>query len=251
VVIVPDGMLATLNFETLVVPSSSPHYWIDDVTVANAVSVATLTMHSHYTRPAEELLAMGDAVDESGSPALAHAKEEIRLVSSHWPAAGEVLITGKDAVPSAYAESHPERFRRIHFAAHGISNQIAPLESAILLSPSADSSNKLSGRDIVKQKLNAELVVISSCKGAEGRIYGEGSVGLAWAFMKAGAHQVIAALWNLDDEAAAELMKTFYDGLNSGKNPAAALRAAKLSLMKDPNHQRPYYWATLQVYLGS
>lgn len=251
VVIVPDGMLATLNFETLVVPGSSRHYWINDVTVSNAVSVATLTMHAPSRHPPEDLLAIGDPLDKSGSPALAHAKEEIKLVSSHAPATRETVITGKDATPSAYAASHPEKFRRIHFAAHGLSNQIRPLESAILLSPDGENSTSLYGYDIVKNKLNAELVVISSCKGAEGRIYGEGSVGLAWAFMKAGAHQVVAALWNLDDAAAAELMKGFYDGLSAGKSPAAALRAAKLSLMKDPNHQRPYYWATLQVYLGS
>lgn len=251
VVIVPDGLLATLNFETLVVPGSSPHYWINDVTVSNAVSVAALTRHINAIHPPEEMLAIGDPVEKSGAPALAHAKEEIRLVSSYAPTSNELVIAGKDATPSAYSASHPERFRRIHFAAHGVSNQIKPLESAILLSPDAENSTSLYGHEIVKHKLNAELVVISSCKGAEGRIYGEGSVGLAWAFMKAGAHEVIAALWNLDDAAAAELMKTFYDGLSTGKTPAAALRTAKLSLMKDPNHQRPYYWATLQVYLGS
>ncbi|HKT52728.1 MAG TPA: CHAT domain-containing protein [Candidatus Angelobacter sp.] len=251
VVIVPDGMFATLNFETLVVPGASAHYWIKDVTVSNAVSVSALTRQIRSRHTPEDLLAIGDPVDKSGSPVLAHAKEEIKLVSSYAPAANEVVITGKDAPPSAYATSHPEKFRRIHFAAHGLSNQIRPLESAILLSPDGENSTSLYGYDIVKHKLNAELVVISSCKGAEGRIYGEGSVGLAWAFMKAGAHQVIAALWNLDDAAAAELMKTFYDGLSAGKSPAAALRAAKLSLMKDSNHQRPYYWATLQVYLGS
>lgn len=251
VAIVPDGLLATLNFETLVVPGSSPHYWINDVTVSNAVSVAALTRHINAIHPPEEMLAIGDPVEKSGAPALAHAKEEIRLVSSYAPTSNELVIAGKDATPSAYSASHPERFRRIHFAAHGVSNQIKPLESAILLSPDAENSTSLYGHEIVKHKLNAELVVISSCKGAEGRIYGEGSVGLAWAFMKAGAHQVIAALWNLDDAAADELMKTFYDGLSAGKTPAAALRAAKLSMMKDHNHQRPYYWATLQVYLGS
>ncbi|HEU5413659.1 MAG TPA: CHAT domain-containing protein, partial [Candidatus Angelobacter sp.] len=218
---------------------------------SNAVSVSALTRHAPSAYTPEDLLAIGDPLNESGSPALAHAKEEIKLVSSYAPAAREDVITGNAATVSAYVLSHPERFRLIHFAAHGLSNQIRPLESAILLSPDSENSTSLYGHDIVEHKLNAELVVISSCKGAEGRIYGEGSVGLAWAFMKAGARQVIAALWNLDDAAAAELMKTFYDGLKSGQTPAAALRAAKLSLMKDPNHQRPYYWATLQVYLGS
>jgi CHAT domain-containing protein len=251
VVIVPDGMLATLNFETLVAPGGSPHYWLNDVTVSNAVSVAALTRRTPSKHPPEDMLAIGDPVNESGAPALLHAKQEINLVASYAPAMREVVITGKEATPTAYAASHPERFRIIHFAAHGNSNQIEPLESAILLSPDGENSNKLYGRDIVKLKLNAQLAVISSCQGAGGRVYGEGSVGLAWAFMKAGAHQVIAALWNLDDAAAAELMKTFYAGLSSGKSPAAALRAAKLSLMKDPSHQRPYYWATLQLYLGS
>jgi CHAT domain-containing protein len=248
VVVVPDGSLARLNFETLVVPGAPPHYWIDDVTVQNASSVALLANIKRRQSAGRSILAIGDAVDESGAHTLANARKEIDEVARFAPANSELVITGKSATPSSYAGSHPEQFQRIHFAAHGVSNQINPLESAILLSPDGEKMNKLYGRDIIKLKLNARLVIISSCRGAQGRIYGEGSVALAWAFMRAGASNVVAALWNLDDAAAADLMKTFYVEMAKGKSEGAALREAKRALKRDPDHQRPYYWASLQLY---
>src|SRR6185312_4676270 len=183
-VIVPDGALAMLNFETLIVPGAAPHYWIDDVTLENAASASLLASTSRVRVPSERLLAIGDAVNQSGSPTLVNAGPEIREIAKYALPGQEVIVTGKAAIPSSYAEDHPERFHWIHFAAHGISNQVDPLESAIVLSPQGENSNKLYGRDIVKTKLNADLVTISSCLGAQGRIYGEGSVGLAWAFMR-------------------------------------------------------------------
>ena len=251
IVIVPDAALAMLNFETLIVPGPAPHYWIDDVTLENAPSASLIASTSQTRRPHEQLLAIGDAVNESGSPTLVNAGAEIREVAQDALPGQEVIVTGKAAIPSSYPESHPERFHWIHFAAHGTSNQIDPLESAIVLSPQAENLNKLYGRDIVKTKLNADLVTISSCLGAKGRIYGEGSVGLAWAFMRAGARHVVAALWNLDDASALQMMKIFYKDLSRGKSAAAALHHAKIVLKQDGSHQRPYYWASLQLYVSS
>jgi len=73
---------------------------------------------------------------------------------------------------------------------------------------------------------------MSACNGAGTRAYsGEGLVGLSWAFLRAGAHNVIAALWEVSDSSSPQLMDSLYRGLSQGKDPATALRDAKLSML--------------------
>ena len=69
--------------------------------------------------------------------------------------------------------------------------------------------------------------------------------------MRVGAHQVVAALWEVDDAANADLMDQFYGELTKGKSAAEALRDGKLAMLhsKGPR-RRPYYWASLQLYTG-
>src|SRR5207245_997353 len=104
---------------------------------------------------------------------------------------------------------------------------------------------KLYARDIVKQPLNASLVTISTCYGSGVRTYaGEGLVGLAWVFLRAGSHNVIGALWQADDVSTPLLMDKLYSGLQAGKPPDIALHAAKLALIRSPNiYRKPFYWA--------
>ena len=77
-------------------------------------------------------------------------------------------------------------------------------------------------------------------------------MGLGWAFMRAGAHQVVAALWEVDDSSTPALMDDFYSEIQNGKTVANALHSAKLKMLhSDELHSRPYYWASLQLYSGS
>jgi len=80
---------------------------------------------------------------------------------------------------------------------------------------------------------------------------GEGLVGLSWAFLRAGAHHVVAALWEATDASTERLMDKFYDELDKGARPDAALRAAKLSLLRGSGFHNPFYWAPFQLYAGS
>jgi len=91
--------------------------------------------------------------------------------------------------------------------------------------------------------------VLSACQTALGKeIRGEGLVGLTRGFMYAGAPRVIASLWQIDDRASAELMKRFYGAMLGQKlRPAAALRAAQISMSKDPRWRKPNYWAAFTL----
>jgi CHAT domain-containing protein len=101
--------------------------------------------------------------------------------------------------------------------------------------------------------LRAELVTISACRGAGARSYsGEGLVGFAWAFLQAGAHNVIAGLWDVSDRSTSELMANLYSEMAKGLGPAEALRAAKLGLLKSSGpYRKPYYWAPFQLFTRS
>ncbi len=163
-----------------------------------------------------------------------------------------MVLAGAQATPQAYLASDIGRFSYVHFVAHGTANRTTPLESAVILSPQGDSY-KLYARDIVTKPLHADLVTISTCYGAGSRAYtGEGLVGLSWAFLRAGAHNTIAALWAVNDASTAQLMDQLYAGIDKGRDPAVALRTAKMAMLhSDGVYRRPFYWAPFQLYQGS
>lgn len=255
--VIPDGSLNALNFEALIVPDPKPHYWIEDVTIADASSLRLLE-HSQRNARANKptLLLVGNplaAGSEYGT--LPQAASEMADVGRRFPAQQQRVLGQSEATPAAYLAANPERYGYIHFVAHGTASRLSPLDSAIVLSRSSteNDSYKLYARDIIQRPLRAELVTISSCYGAGSRAYsGEGLVGLSWAFLRAGAHNVIGALWDVSDASTPRLMDEMYAAIQSGKPPDEALRAAKLSLLHSrDSFSRPFYWAPFQLYTGS
>lgn len=145
------------------------------------------------------------------------------------------------------------QYRVIHFATHGIINNNHPELSGIVLSLVDEKGQPQNGflrlYDLYNLKLSADLVVLSACQTALGKeIRGEGLVGLTRGFMYAGAPRVIASLWQIDDRASAEFMKRFYEAMLTQKlRPAAALRAAQISMSQDPRWHEPHYWAAFTL----
>jgi CHAT domain-containing protein len=256
VILLPDGSLYGLNFETLIVSGPQPHYWIEDVTVTTASSLTLLASAAARPVPKEKsMFLVGDTVSPNADfPALPQAGAEMRSIEKYFPETRRAVLSGSQATPAAYLASKPEQFAYLHFVTHGTASRARPLESAVVLSKEKDEdSYKLYARDIVKRRLSAYLVTISACNGSGTRAYsGEGLVGLSWAFVRAGAHNVISGLWEVSDASTPQLMDTLYDGLNRGQDPASALRAAKLSLLRSENaFKKPFYWAPFQLYTGS
>jgi len=293
ILIIPDGSLNNLNFETLLVSELKPsgpngtdaklHYWIEDVTIANASSLRVLgaarTDHNQGKRDRSLLLFGNSVAPNDKYPELPKAMAQMESVARHFPVGGQRIFAREQATPAAYLASGPEQFSYIHFVAHGTASRLSPLNSAIVLSkvavskiatsttdlskvdisrpvPSGGSAEsdsfKLYARDIIRHPLQADLVTISACYGAGERAYsGEGLVGLSWAFLRAGAHHVVAALWEATDASTEQLMDKFYEELGKGAHPDAALRAAKLSLLRGSGFHNPFYWAPFQLYAGS
>jgi len=251
VIVVADGKLHTLNFETLVAPSPQ-RYWIEDVVVMNAASLQLLARAARKGAASPAMLLVGNAPSPDRSfPPLPHAGAEMRAIEKRFTR--RAVLEGTKATPAAYKAASPGKFDFVHFVAHGVATRRRPLDSAVILARDASSRYKLLARDVIAEPLTARLVTISSCHGAGTRTYaGEGVVGLAWAFLRAGADQVVAALWEVNDAATPQLMDRMYAGIRAGKDPAVALREAKLQLVRGTGaHRRPLYWAPFVLYAGT
>lgn len=254
VILVPDRELYSLNFETLPAGGASSRFWIEQARVEIAPSLDYLADSSRrQSARGNGLLAIGDAGSSLPEyPKLEFAAREMDSIRSSMNHAEAKVLRGPDAVPSAYAGAQPGRFGFIHFAAHAAANTQSPLDSAIVLSGPPDRC-RLFARDIMAVPLSAELVTISACRSAGAKTYaGEGPVGLAWAFLRAGARNVIAGLWDVNDRSTEQLMARLYEGIVGGLPPADALRAAKLSFIGGGgSYAKPFYWAPFQVYTGA
>lgn len=256
VIVLPDAGLHKLNFETLIAPEPAPHYWIEDVTLSTASSLTLLDSNAKsIPQKGKRLLLVGNTEQPNNDfPVLAQAPMEMKNIEQYFPASRRKVLEGKEATPAAYLLSNPGSFSYVHFVTHGTASVTRPLESAVILSREGDSY-KLYARDIVQHHLNANLVTISACDTSGKRnISGEGLVGLTWAFLRAGAHNVIGALWEVSDVSTPQLMDSLYGELSQGKDPATALRDAKLSMLRSNGNnvfKKPFYWAPFQLYAGS
>ncbi len=247
VIVIPDGPLHEINLETLIVPGPRPHFWLEDVTLEIAPSLASLRREVQ-PKFSPRLLLVGDPSSaDSAFPPLPQLAREAATVSRHF--SRSALRTGEAARPGAYREAGPSGFTHIHFAAHAVPNKDSPLNSAIILSRDGDRY-KLYAKDILEVPIHARLVTLSACHAAGAKAYsGEGLMGFSWAFLRAGAQNVIASLWQVDDQAAAALMGRLYAEMALGRSPAEALRAAKLDLLRSSDrHKAPYYWGAFELF---
>ena len=257
-VFIVAGGLNGLNFETLLTPGQSGHYWIEDVTITHLASLRLFAL-THRQLPARDAVSHQNQLLVIGNPVYAgqqytplpNAAAEVADVAAHFPANARTVLTGVHASPDAYVHSDPARFTYIHFVSHATASRLVPLDSAVILSSQGTpESGKLYARDILSKPLHAELVTVSACQGSGVREYaGEGLVGLAWAFLRAGSHNVIGALWDVSDASTPELMQHLYNGIAAGNPPDASLRAAKLDMLHSRGvFRKPIYWGAFQLY---
>jgi CHAT domain-containing protein len=256
-VFIVAGGINGLNFETLLTPGQSSHYWIEDVTITHLAAVRFLAQAARQpahnsTAHASRLLIIGNPIYTGQQyPPLPNAAAEVTDVAAHFPDNARTVLTGVHASPDAYMQSDPSRFNYIHFVSHATASRLVPLDSAVILSAhGTPDSGKLYARDILSRPLHAELVTISACQGSGVRAYtGEGLVGLAWAFLRAGSRNVIGALWDVSDASTPELMQHLYNGIAAGNPPDVALRAAKLEMLHSRGvFRKPIYWGAFQLY---
>jgi CHAT domain-containing protein/tetratricopeptide (TPR) repeat protein len=179
---------------------------------------------------------------------LPFSRQEAETISGLLPASERLEALDFAADRRLALSGKLGEYRILHFATHGLLNNKTPALSGMVFSLVDEQGRPLNGflrlHEIYNLKLNADLVVLSGCQTALGQeVGGEGLIGLTRGFMYAGAPRVVASLWNVNDQATANLMKLFYQRmLKGGLRPAAALRAAQIDMWKTEPNAVPYRW---------
>lgn len=180
---------------------------------------------------------------------LPFTRQEAEQILAVAPRKGNLKALDFNADRAIATGGELSKYRYVHFATHGYVDSERADYSAIVLSMVNEAGEARDGflrvHDIYNLKLPAEMVVLSACETGLGREYkGEGLVGLTQGFMYAGARRVTVSLWNVNDQATADLMARFYRGmLREKKSPADALRTAQIEMMRLTKWRSPYFWA--------
>lgn len=253
-VIVAPGALQRIPFAALPRPGKSEELrlLIDDHRIASLPSasvLARLRARVKTRRPPSGLLAVVAPVFAPPFERLRYTGREAKAILSLAGRRPALAASGAAANRMLLESGRLSDYRILHFATHGLLNEHYPELSSLALSSVDDSGQPVDGQfrayEVSGLELRADLVVLSACRTGLGKdVGGEGLVGLAQAFLHAGAQQLVASLWNVDDRATEELMRRFYTALLSeGRPPAEALRQAQLSLKSEDRWRAPYYWA--------
>jgi CHAT domain-containing protein/tetratricopeptide (TPR) repeat protein len=212
----------------------------------NAPSVSTDDVTGQAEKAAERA-----AAQPSGAPfvRLKATRKEAQKVLALVPVGSSLSAFDFDASRALAVSEELSQYRYILFATHGVFDTANPNLSAVVFSLVDKNGDPQDGylraHDVYNLDMPAEVVMLSGCQTGLGtQIRGEGMVGLTRGFMYAGAARVVASLWNVDDEATAELVARFYRGiLKEGKRPAEALRAAQIEVLSQKQWHAPHYWA--------
>ena len=243
-IIAPHAELHYLPFQALLRPGPAGEtFLIESFDVAYIPSASVLLQVARRSRnsPGRGLLALAPEPTR-----LSHSRDEVQRISRGQRPA-QVLV-GSEATEDRFKELAPGR-AILHLATFGELNSRNPLFSYVRLSPDGASDGRLEVHEVFGLRLAAELVVLSACEtglatGLRQDVPpGDDWVGLVQAFLTAGAQNVVASLWSVDDRATARLMEEFYAGLRAGRSKSAALAEAQRELLRDSTHAHPFYWA--------
>jgi CHAT domain-containing protein len=257
-IVVPHGGLWEVPFQALQTPRG--RYLIEERAIAYAPSASALKQLEARKRPRRaqpRVVAFGDpAATVPGAAALPHAAREVREVAAVYGAGQSVVAVAAEATENRFRQVAPEA-DIVHIATHGVLDNASPLFSYLMLAGSGrqkPSDGRLEGQELINMQLGAELVVLSACETARGRIAnGEGVIGLSWALFAAGASTAAVSLWPVDSASTTDLMSAFHRErrkLRAGATPAPtaqALRASQIAALARPESRHPFYWAGFVV----
>jgi CHAT domain-containing protein/Tfp pilus assembly protein PilF len=272
-IISPDNVLWDLPFQTLLSPES--RYLIEDAAISYAPSLSVLKemrleSMKNQSPARASLLALGNPALGNRSVELARfakmgaelqplpeAAVQVRALGRLYGATTSKVYTGPAAREEVVKEQS-DRYRILHLATHGLLNDASPMYSQIMLSQTngkSDEDGLLEAWEMMNLDLNADLVVLSACETARGRVgAGEGVIGMTWALFVAGCPRTVVSQWKVEASSTTALMlefhkkfKTRYGGKQPAVSTAEAMRQAALKLMKNPEYAHPFYWGGFVV----
>jgi len=240
--IVPQGLLFQLSFAAL--QDAQGHYLVENYALNYAPSLGVLQLtgerkHLLGQRQPRYLIVADPqtATDSSAGselPPLPGARQEARNLVRLLPQGETTVLMGSDASKQSLREQLVGK-TVLHLATHAIVSDDQPFDSFLALSSGRNSppaDGRLTMQEIYGMDLQTDLVVLSACSTARGKVSGDGMVGLTRAFFYGGAPSVMATMWDVADEPTSQLMSNFYSALQQDHDKSRALRTAQLRLMR-------------------
>jgi CHAT domain-containing protein/tetratricopeptide (TPR) repeat protein len=270
--VVPDGALWELPFQAL--HTGARGYLLEQYAISYAPSLSVLR-EMNRRRDAGGGAARGDAAGGTrgaslfalGNPVLSgatlaraeatrdeplsqlpSAEREVNALGQLYGRDRSRVLVGAQAREAA-VKAEAGRYRVLHFATHALLDDRNPMYSRILLASEPDGSSEdglLEAWEVMKLDLSADLIVLSACQTARGRVApGEGVIGISWALFVAGSPAAVVSQWEVDSERSTDLMVQFHSNLigpRRAESKAEALRQAALKLLRG-RYSHPAYWA--------
>lgn len=300
IIVLPDGLLNAVPFDLMTLEDGTYRPLIEDREVVVAPSLKYLVRARKSTqRHARGLFALADPVyagsrnvrgvpeaemrgiDRSGRSLayfapLPETRSEVEKIAVLYKGEKVKTLLGQKATRTELEKTDLRSFGYIHFATHGILGGDVPgvEEPALVLAQERNENSFLLASEAEKLKLDSELAVLSACNTGTGRYFtGEGVMGISRSFLLAGSRSVLVSLWSVPSRETEQLMVRFYKNMRSGIDAPAAVRKAKLEMIKMPpagygsNLQErgvgvkerknitkqplhPFYWASFILFGG-
>ena len=254
VIFIPQESLFLVPFPAL--QAESGQYLIEQHTLLTSPAIQVLEI-THRARSSQSLFDSALIVGNPKMPKLTNGNPLNALPGAEAEAKAIAKLLGTPALIGAAAtETQVTRSLSqatlVHLATHGLLEygtepllQGLGVPGAIALAPSATDDGLLTASEILKLRLTAQLVVLSACDTGQGRITGDGVIGLSRAFISAGVPSLVVSLWSVPDAPTAALMMQFYQALRQNPDRAAALRSAMLKTLKQ--YPNPVNWAAFTL----
>ncbi|HEY2962068.1 MAG TPA: CHAT domain-containing protein, partial [Pyrinomonadaceae bacterium] len=259
-IIVPDDTLWDLPFQALVTTENK--FLIENSAISYAPSVTVLremNRRRKATPAAASLFALGNPnvgaetmqrvalkVRDGKLEPLPEAEEEVKALRGLYGGSLSRVYIGAEAREDR-VKSEAGGARILHFATHGMLDNISPMYSHLALAQGgANEDGLLEAWELMQLDLHADLAVLSACETARGRIGpGEGMIGFSWAMFIAGVPSLVVSQWKVESASTRDLMVDFHRGLMPAArlSKSEALRRAALKLMKNSTTNHPFYWA--------
>lgn len=253
-IIIPAGKLGTLPFEALSTTRMKAedflkvNYAIQRYAIGYEFSSSLLIQKREVAEPATPSIFLCAPVkfdEQTGLSELPGTQQEVNTIANLFHGRNKSVLFA-DANEVTIKSPDLASYQYLHFATHGVVDEINPESSKIFLSAFAKEDGNLYAGEIYNLNLNAQLTVLSACQTGLGKVSkGEGVIGLSRALVYAGSKNIIVSFWSVADESTSILMTDFYTMLLQQKNPnfKMALQQSKLKMIRGVKYAPPFYWA--------
>lgn len=246
--IIPDGLLHFISFESLLTQASQKTdfsklpYLIKDEVISYSTSTEFYINSEKPDYKNQSVLGVFP-VFENTNKTLSFSIEELKAIQKLYKG---IYLDKNQATYSNFLKNCKNE-SILHLSTHASSGNVEMPATISFFDQDVLYSN------LYSLNINPDLVVLSACETGIGKLYGgEGSLSIARGFQNAGAKNLLFSLWKVNDYTTSVLMKNFYENCEKNQSFFEANYNAKIDFLNDEkisnSKKSPYYWSAFVFY---